>query len=72
MRKYSYFIYRLESRPGAEGQYIGPFSSAEERDGEAKRLRQEGIKHGRLQCVYRADIQSDIAEQLGAPSIVAA
>ena len=72
MTKFSYFIYRLETRPGAQGQYIGPFESAEERDGEAKRLRKEGRRSGLTQCVYRADIEADLVEEIGVPTIVAA
>ena len=64
MSSYKYFIYRIESDPTAEGEYIGPFTTRAQRDDEAARLRGKrrltNLHHG--VSVYRADIAEEIAE----------
>jgi hypothetical protein len=72
MRNYQYFIYKIGSRPGAEGEYVGPFASEEERDEEAKRLRNANQGRDRTVCVYRANVEEGLASGLRSPSIVAA
>ncbi len=72
MRNYQYFIYKIESRPDAQGEYVGPFPSEEERDAEAKRLRGMHSGRGRTECIYRANVDEQLAEELRTPSIVAA
>lgn len=72
MRNYQYFIYKIESRPDAEGEYVGPFTTEAERDAEAKRLRGINPGRGRKECVYRANVDEQLAGALGSPSIVAA
>ena len=70
MRKYQYFIYKIDTRPDAQGEYVGPFPSEAERDAEAKRLR--GPSRGRGESIYRANVDEQLAEELRSPSIVAA
>ena len=75
MTNYKYFIYRIESDPNAAGEYIGPFSSRDERDGEAQRLRDDTRKVITLHrgvSVYRADISDDVAAQLNGTDEAAA
>ena len=72
MRTYQFFIYKIGSKPGAEGEYVGPFASEEERDEEAKRLRSANQGRGRNVCVYRANVEEGLAPGLRSPSIVAA
>ena len=72
MQKYQYFIYKIASRPDAEGEYVGPFPTEAERDAEAKRLRGNNPGRGRTECIYRANVDERLAPALGSPSIVAA
>ena len=72
MRNYQYFIFRIESRPGAEGEYVGPFPSEAERDREARRLRADHRGRGRTHRIYRANVDENLATELRSPSIVAA
>ncbi|MFT5393672.1 MAG: hypothetical protein ACI8PT_003874 [Gammaproteobacteria bacterium] len=72
MQNYQYFIFRIESHADAQGEYLGPFSSEEERDAEAKRLRGIHPGRGRTECVYRANVDEGLASVLASPSIVAA
>ena len=75
MTNYQYFIYRIESDPTAAGEYIGPFNSRDERDGEAQRMRADSRKVVTLHrgvSVYRADIADDVAAGLGATDEAAA
>lgn len=68
MTSYKYFIYRIESDPNATGEYIGPFSSREQRDDEARKLRaseRKVITLHRGVSVYRADIADDVVDQVG-------
>ena len=66
MSSYKYFIYRIESDPNADGEYIGPFRTRAQRDDEAARLRSNrqitNLRHG--VSVYRADIAEDIADSV--------
>ena len=72
MRNYLYFIYKIDSHPNAEGEYLGPFATERERDEEAKRLRGNFRSRGRTHSVYRANVEKTLAAELGSPSIVAA
>ena len=64
MSSYKYFIYRIESDPNAEGEYIGPFTTRAQRDHEAAQLRAKrkstNLHYG--VSVYRADIHEDVAD----------
>ncbi len=65
MTNYKYFIYRIESDPNAAGEYIGPFTTREQRDDEAHKMRASVRKVISLHkgvSVYRADISDDVAE----------
>jgi len=72
MQNYQYFIFKIGSRPGAQGEYIGPFSSEEARDAEARRLRGLSPGRSRAECIYRANVDEGLASTLESPSIVAA
>jgi hypothetical protein len=72
MRNYQYFIYKIESRPDALGEYVGPFPTEEARDAEAIRLRSIHPGRGRTECIYRANVDDQLAEALHSPTIVAA
>ncbi|MBT6278284.1 MAG: hypothetical protein HOI95_29630 [Chromatiales bacterium] len=73
MSGYQYFIYRIESDPFAAGEYIGPFSTREQRDDEAARLRSESVTSLHYGVsVYRADVADDVAETLETRPAVAA
>jgi len=72
MRNYQYFIYKIESRPDAQGEYVGPFPTEEARDAEARRLRGYQPGRGRGESIYRANVDEKLAEALQSPSIVAA
>jgi len=75
MTNYKYFIYRIESDPNAAGEYIGPFSTREQRDVEAQRMRTEDRKVVTLHrgvSVYRADIADDVVASLPGADEVAA
>jgi hypothetical protein len=72
MRNYQYFIYKIESRPDAQGEYVGPFPTEEARDAEASRLRGHRPGRGRGESIYRANVDEKLAEALQSPSIVAA
>jgi hypothetical protein len=66
MSSYKYFIYRIESDPNAEGEYIGPFGTRAQRDDEAARLRSDrkvtNLHYG--VSVYRADIAEEVADSV--------
>ncbi|MCH9672140.1 MAG: hypothetical protein K0U93_11895 [Gammaproteobacteria bacterium] len=74
MQDYLYFIYTIEAHADAEGEYVGPFATEEERDAEACRLRvnSKALVSTARTCVYRANIEKELAGQLNTPSIVAA
>ncbi|MEM7254228.1 MAG: hypothetical protein AAF493_22650 [Pseudomonadota bacterium] len=71
MQEYLYYIYTIAPQPTAAGEYVGPFPSAEERDAEAKRLRTAKVAGSARTCVYRANIEKELADQI-TPSTVAA
>ena len=72
MQDYLYFIYTIEAHADAVGEYLGPFPSEQARDAEAGRLRgQKGSRAARA-CVYRANIEKELAGELNTPSFVAA
>ncbi|MEM7404961.1 MAG: hypothetical protein AAF458_06690 [Pseudomonadota bacterium] len=75
MTNYKYFIYRIESDPNAAGEYIGPFTTREQRDVEAQRMRSEDRKVISLHrgvSIYRADIADEVVDSLGSQDEVAA
>ena len=72
MRTYQYFIYKIEPRPDAQGEYVGPFPTEEARDAEARRLRGRRPGRGRGESIYRANVDEKLAAALQSPSIVAA
>ena len=61
---YKYFIYRIDSLPDAEGEYIGPFDTEAERDEQARRMRTEGTPRRGLRCAYRANIAAGLVDTL--------
>lgn len=65
MTVYKYFIYKIESIPDAEGEYIGPFSTEVQRDQEADALRKaQGKGRVRPNHVYRVNIDAEMADEL--------
>lgn len=72
MRNYQYFIYKIESRPDAQGEYVGPFPTEEERDAEVRRLRESRLRRGHPESIYRANVDERLAEELQSPSVDAA
>ena len=67
MTNYKYFIYRIESDPNAAGEYIGPYSTREQRDDEAQKLRaseRKVISLHRGVSIYRADVSDEVADRI--------
>ncbi len=72
MHNQLYYLYRIDSRPGVDGEFLGPYGSEHERDADAIRLRREARAAGRYCCVYRVNIDEELARTVISPSIVAA